>query len=502
MHASLEKVDKNVLDLRKSRKSSFSAVRDFRNRLNSVGPGKIGYELDLLNSLAKKLVGSALVLPTLVMIVAFISLMSDSWMMTATWSLIAIMGCVASTYYAKKFLRRPREKDEVPKWKNILLATNLIIAAGWSVFLFNGCTTCNGSEHSIIQFTSLLLFQGVMTSILFHFPKHMLIVAAPPSLILAGRFMISQEITTILMGAISIVSLVFFFVVASRFKQSVLEMMKLATDKEMLILELETAKADSEGARKRAEDANLAKSRFLATMSHELRTPLNAILGFSEIMRDEIMGPIGNKNYKSYTNDIYESGSHLLKLINEILDLSRIEAGRQELNEEHVSLQETVDAARHLMEVKAKQKNIELVCRYEMRLPPIWIDERAIRQVALNLISNALKFTPNGGTITIKVGWTAKGGQYFCVSDTGPGIPQEEIPIVLSSFGQGTIAIKDAEPGTGLGLSIVQALLKLHHGSFDLKSELRVGTEATCYLPKTRVATDNNIKMPFDAEVA
>jgi len=270
----------------------------------------------------------------------------------------------------------------------------------------------------------------------------MLVIAGPASLILSVRFLLSQEITMVMMGTIVLVSLIFFFVIATRFKQSVLEMLTLATDKEMLILELETAKADSEGARKRAEDANLAKSRFLATMSHELRTPLNAILGFSEIMRDEVMGPIGNENYKSYTNDIFNSGSHLLNLINEILDLSRIEAGRQELNEEHVMLSETVDSARHLMEVKARQKDIELICKYEANLPPIWVDERAMRQVALNLISNALKFTPNGGKITLKVGWTAKGGQYFSVSDTGPGIPEEEIPIVLSSFGQGTIAIK------------------------------------------------------------
>jgi len=502
MHSSLGKVDKNVLDLSKSHKSSSIAVRHFRNRLNATGSGNIGHELDLLTNFAEKLVSSALILPTLIAVIALTSLIAEAWFMAASWAFIAITGCVLTTYYAKKFLSEPRNKEDVPKWKKIFLLTNLVIAAGWSVFAFHDCITCNNTDYHIIQFTSLLLFQGVMTSLMYHSPKNMLAIAAAPSLILAGRFMISQEITMMLMGAITIVSLIFFFIVANRFKQSVLEMMALGTDKEMLILELETAKSDSEGARKRAEDANLAKSRFLATMSHELRTPLNAILGFSEIMRDEIMGPIGNKNYKSYTNDIYESGSHLLKLINEILDLSRIEAGRQELNEEHVSLAETVDAARHLMEVKAKQKDIQLICKYEDRLPPIWVDERAIRQVALNLISNALKFTPNNGKITIKAGWTAKGGQYFSVTDTGPGIPEEEIPIVLSSFGQGTIAIKDAEPGTGLGLSIVQALLKLHQGSFDLKSELRVGTQTTCYLPKSRVATDNNVKMPFDAEVA
>jgi len=502
MEASLEMVDKNVLDLSKSRKSSTGAVREFRNRLNTIGQDQIGYELDLLTSFARKLVSSALIMPTLIIVIAFISLMSKTYMMTGLWACIAILGCILTTYLAKKFLAEPRDKKDVSKWSNIFLGANLVLAAAWSIFASIDCTGCNNSEFNIIQFTSLLLFQGVLTSLMYHSPKHMLVIAGPASLILSVRFLLSQEITMVMMGTIVLVSLIFFFVIATRFKQSVLEMLTLATDKEMLILELETTKADSEGARKRAEDANLAKSRFLATMSHELRTPLNAILGFSEIMRDEVMGPIGNENYKSYTNDIFNSGSHLLNLINEILDLSRIEAGRQELNEEHVMLSETVDSARHLMEVKARQKDIELICKYEANLPPIWVDERAMRQVALNLISNALKFTPNGGKITLKVGWTAKGGQYFSVSDTGPGIPEEEIPIVLSSFGQGTIAIKDAEPGTGLGLSIVQALLKLHNGSFDIKSELRVGTDAICYLPKNRVATENNIRMPMESEVA
>ena len=232
----------------------------------------------------------------------------------------------------------------------------------------------------------------------------------------------------------------------------------------------------------------MAKSRFLATMSHELRTPLNAILGFSEIMQDEVMGPIDNPNYKEYVSDIHNSGAHLLKLINEILDISRIEAGKHELKEEKVKLISVVDEACHMMGIKAKQKNVTLTTKYEEKMPTIWVDQRSIHQITLNLVSNALKFTPTGGEITVKVGWTAKGGQYISIKDTGPGIPEEEIPVVLSSFGQGTIAINNAEQGTGLGLTIVQALLQMHQGSFDLKSKLREGTEAIAYFPKGRVS--------------
>jgi len=144
------------------------------------------------------------------------------------------------------------------------------------------------------------------------------------------------------------------------------------------------------------------------------------------------------------------------------------------LKEEKVKLISVVDEACHMISIKAKQKQVTLTTKYEEGMPTIWVDERAIRQITLNLISNALKFTPTGGEVTVKVGWTAKGGQYISIKDTGPGIPEEEIPIVLSSFGQGTIAINNAEQGTGLGLTIVQALLQMHQGHFDLKSSLKL----------------------------
>jgi len=140
-----------------------------------------------------------------------------------------------------------------------------------------------------------------------------------------------------------------------------------------------------------------------------------------------------------------------------------------------------------MVKLKASEKNVSLVMQIQPDLPQIWADARSIRQVILNLLSNALKFTPQGGTIWLKVGWTAGGGQYVSIRDTGPGIPAEEIPIVLSSFGQGSIAIKSAEQGTGLGLPIVQALVQMHDGKFELKSKLREGTEVIATFPRSRV---------------
>jgi two-component system cell cycle sensor histidine kinase PleC len=222
-------------------------------------------------------------------------------------------------------------------------------------------------------------------------------------------------------------------------------------------------------------------------MSHELRTPLNAILGFSEVMKAEIFGPHAVPAYKDYSNDIHNSGVHLLGLINEILDLSRIEAGRYELNEEAVSLAGVVGECSHLLQMRAKSRGLVIHELFEADLPRLWADERAIRQVCLNLLGNAIKFTPQGGEIWLKVGWTASGGQYLSVKDSGPGIPDEEIPIVLASFGQGSNSIKSAEQGAGLGLPIAKNLVELHGGTFALKSKLRIGTEVVVTFPSERV---------------
>jgi two-component system cell cycle sensor histidine kinase PleC len=200
-----------------------------------------------------------------------------------------------------------------------------------------------------------------------------------------------------------------------------------------------------------------------------------------------MLGPIGNESYKSYLDDIHSSGQHLLRIINDILDLSRIEAGKRELREELTSLTEIASEATSLLDLKARQKRITVGQVFEDNLPRIVADEQAMRQVILNLVSNALKFTPEGGEVMVTVGRTQAGGQYVSVRDDGPGIPENELPVVLSAFGQGAISLKTAEQGTGLGIPIVQALIHLHGGNFTLRSRIGVGTEAIATLPPKRV---------------
>ena len=222
-------------------------------------------------------------------------------------------------------------------------------------------------------------------------------------------------------------------------------------------------------------------------MSHELRTPLNAILGFSEVMKSEIFGGHAVPVYRDYSSDIHNSGVHLLNLINEILDLSRIEAGRYELNEEAVSIAHVVADCHHLLKMRAASRDITIHDVFEQGMPRVWADERATRQIVLNLLSNSIKFTPRGGDVWLKVGWTASGGQYLSVKDNGSGIPEDEIPVVLASFGQGSNSIKSAEQGAGLGLPIAKSLIDMHGGTFTLKSKLRIGTEVIVTFPPERV---------------
>ena len=271
---------------------------------------------------------------------------------------------------------------------------------------------------------------------------------------------------------------------------------RIRAEKDALIAELEQARAHSDEARRRAEELNLAKSRFLATMSHELRTPLNAILGFSEVMEAEILGEHQVPAYRDYSHDIHKSGQHLLDLINEILDLSRIEAGRYDLHEDEMRLDATVAECAHLIDRRAQQKSLAMLLMIEPAMPMIKADERAVRQIALNLLSNAIKFTPEGGEVIIRTGVTDDGRPYLQVNDTGPGIPAHEIPIIMENFGRGSLAVKLAEQGTGLGLPIVRGLIAMHGGEFKIESREGEGTSVTVTFPRERV-----LGMPLTALV-
>jgi two-component system cell cycle sensor histidine kinase PleC len=388
----------------------------------------------------------------------------------------------------RRFTGVPAAEGAIHVWTRRFVIAEFVSGLAWaSVLLLASPAAAGSAGLEVFQFATMLIVVSVITSLASTVPPAAVAGTIPMTLMLAAVYIGRGEVLFIVLSIMALGAQFFFLILSSRLFHATLTMLEYRAEKDYLIAELGTAKSISDESRRRAEEANLAKSRFLATMSHELRTPLNAILGFSEIMQKEVLGPIGNDSYKTYVRDINASGQHLLNLINEILDLSRVEAGRYELNEEPVNLSDVVEECQHLMALKAKAKNIAISEHYTREMPRLWADDRAVRQIALNLISNATKFTPAGGEITITVAPTADGGQMLSVRDNGPGIPPEEIPIVLSSFGQGSIAIKSAERGAGLGLPIVQALMQTHDGSFELKSRLRQGTEAIAVFPPSRV---------------
>ena len=239
-------------------------------------------------------------------------------------------------------------------------------------------------------------------------------------------------------------------------------------------------------AKSEAEKANAAKTRFLATMSHELRTPLNSIIGFSDILRNADKNPQIRENVVEYATDIQTSGTHLLDLINEILDMSKIEAGMFETEEETVNLQETIDTCVRLLSQRAESDSIILENKAPAILPPLLGDRKAMRQILLNLLSNAVKFTEPGGRVTID-GGEDESGIWMTVTDTGVGIPATQIDEIFKPFTQADNSTARHHEGTGLGLPITKALVELHGGRLLLDSTVDVGTKVTIQLPASRI---------------
>lgn len=240
-------------------------------------------------------------------------------------------------------------------------------------------------------------------------------------------------------------------------------------------------------AKDAAEFANRSKSAFLANMSHELRTPLNAVMGFAEVIEREMFGPAGAQQYKEYAGDIRASGEHLLNVINDILDLSKVEAGKIELHEEHVDVADLIESSVMLLKQRAEAGHIRLAVRIANRLPQLRADETKIRQVLLNLLTNALKYTPAGGEISVTARASRQRGLSISISDTGIGIRPEDMRKVLAPFGQLDNPANRTERGTGLGLPLAKSLVERHGGNFELQSEPGKGTTITVRFPAMRL---------------
>lgn len=259
------------------------------------------------------------------------------------------------------------------------------------------------------------------------------------------------------------------------------------SEKQLLLAknEAEHAVKIAEAATCNAKLADQAKSEFLAAMSHELRTPLNAVIGFSEMIKDQVFGPVGDNKYSEYAEDISAAGKHLLELINDILDLAKVESGGEELNEEDIDIDGFLDSTLALVRGRAAKQRVQLKTDIQENLPYIHADKRKLKQIMVNLMTNAIKFSNAEAEVTTKV-WCSTDGLVFQVIDTGIGIAVEDIPKALSQFGQVDRGFNRSQEGTGLGLPLTKALVELHGGSLDLQSSLSAGTTVTIRFPLMR----------------
>ncbi|HEY0220019.1 MAG TPA: HAMP domain-containing sensor histidine kinase [Afipia sp.] len=469
----------------RQRRASTQRVREARDRLTSTSGTRPAFDHELLRQYAQTRLSASLVVILLVVATGALSSLWISPLNASIWTCGILIIHALVIRYCNKFLSIQPAPGVTPKWRLRFVLLDLIYGVAWTLILVHP-SGIDVVSNTLMLFVMLLVV-AVSSMLAASLPIAAFAATVPVTVAIAINFIVRGTLDDYILAALAVTAECYFALLAHRLHSNTLATLEARAEKDALIGELEQAKAISDEARHRAEAANVSKSRFLAQMSHELRTPLNAILGFSEVMKSEIFGAHAVAVYKDYSADIHNSGVHLLNLINEILDLSRIEAGRYELNEEPVSLAHVVADCHHLLKLRASSRNIAIHEMFEQDMPKLWGDERATRQIVLNLLSNSIKFTPQGGEIWLKAGWTASGGQYLSVKDNGPGIPDEEIPIVLASFGQGSNSIKSAEQGAGLGLPIAKSLIDMHGGTFTLKSKLRIGTEVIVTFPPERV---------------
>jgi two-component system cell cycle sensor histidine kinase PleC len=402
---------------------------------------------------------------------------------------VAILGLAVSyigRLYQQDISHNP-QSDRVEAWFPRFLILQIAVGAAWGLIpwllwepgstlnhaFLAGCVSCVMAELVISRASHLdFLVAGIVpllaiSCVRFLFdgtPLDLVIVVGMPAM--AG----------------------YFFTAGRRLTHRLDEESRLRFEVEDLAQELEQARDEALRKRFEAETANASKTSFLANMSHELRTPLNAILGFSEIIHKECFGPVGSPRYVEYASDIHSSGGLLLSLINDLLDVAKIEAGKMEIQPHALDVRHTFDSALKIVGAKARERRQQLVIRIDPDAPGLYADERALKQILLNLVSNAVKFTPEGGRILVAASRSPQGDFQIMVEDTGPGIAREKLERVFMPFNQVDNRYDRQGGGTGLGLTLVRGLAEMHGGFAWIESEPGKGCRAYVILPPKRPA--------------
>jgi len=398
---------------------------------------------------------------------------------------VVISSCLIARYVDGIYMRvksMTYQAEEAQSWFRIVMYLNALLSAAWGLAPWLLWQPGDPVNHIFIAFMCL----GVVARTLVSRSGPMSYFTAsfgPLTLLLTARFFSGDGIQDIAIGIVVLAYAVNVAYDRNWHSGRVDHDAQLRFANEDLARELEEARDEALQKRAEAEGANASKTAFLANMSHELRTPLNAILGFSEIIHRECLGPIGSPRYKEYASDIHSSGTHLLSLINDLLDVTKIESGRMEIEPEMIETQRTLDSALKFVAVRARERNQHLVINVEPESALLYADERAVKQIVINLVSNAVKFTPDGGRIEVLTKRHASGDFELLVIDNGPGIAKDKVDRIFKPFSQIDNRYDRQGGGTGLGLALVRGLTDLHGGRSWIESEQGKGTCAHVLLP-------------------
>lgn len=396
---------------------------------------------------------------------------------------------VAATLYSIRALRAYRRDtltvtayERVQPWFSRFIVTQVVVSCAWGLMPWLLWQDGSQINHLYLAFAVVSILSWLIISRVGHLD--IFFASVVPMLAMSEvRFLAAEDTFDLCLAVALTIYAAQMFYCGRRLTTRLDEDTRLRFEVEDLARELEEARDEALRKRFEAETANASKTAFLANMSHELRTPLNAILGFSEIIAKECFGAVGSQRYVEYAGDIHSSGSHLLSLINDLLDVAKIEAGRMEIQPEPLNAQKTIESALKLVGAKARERHQTLLIETASDAPELFADERALKQILINLVSNAVKFTPEGGKITVLGTCARDGGFQIMVEDNGPGIPREKLDRIFKPFSQVDNRYDRQGGGTGLGLALVRGLCELHGGRAWLESEPGKGCRAFIVLP-------------------
>jgi two-component system cell cycle sensor histidine kinase PleC len=467
---SLEQIPRhNFLPEQEGREPSAAVPQETRHQ-------DIPWQRDLLVMFLKNQIRVAPAMPILALLLAITTIQWVPIAISAGWFIAALTCQGIQVYLCRMYFQVDRSKEDPRDWIGMLSASELLTGVCWALPLFLFWDSA-ASLQQIYIVASVMAVIAVRLLIVNSFMPVLIAGTGVLTVGVALRCVWEQQVLYMALGCTIIALEAFFLMVARNLQETARDMLIFKAQKDNLIEALRAEKERAEMEKKKAEDANMAKSAFLATMSHELRTPLNAIMGFSEVLKREMFGPLQVPAYKGYADDIHHSGHYLLTLINDILDLSRIEAGRRDLQDEPLSVLVAVEEVNHLLLMKAEEKKLDVHVDVAASLPKLMADKRGLNQILINLMSNAIKFTPVGGELCVRAARTATGGLAISVRDNGPGIPEAALH-----------RLQQTEPATdnaprGMGLSIVGALAAKEKILVTCRTKAGQGTSISLLFP-------------------